>query len=96
MRKINDNYKIRVTPEQSKKVQEICFKKGIDWRFTENIIKLTDKPFLIINKGHLSYLDISQEEYFNKDKNKEISTELFIRTDGNCIKIETVKELNEN
>lgn len=87
MREINDNYKMRVTPEQSKKVQEICFKKGIDWLITKNIIKLTDKPFLIIHKGLLSYLDISQEEYFNKDKNKEISTEIFIRTNGNCIKI---------
>lgn len=28
---IKTNIKMRVTPEQSRKVQEICFENGIDW-----------------------------------------------------------------
>jgi hypothetical protein len=28
---IKTNIKMRVTPEQSKKVQEICFENGIEW-----------------------------------------------------------------
>ena len=45
---IKTNIKMRVTPEQSKKVQKICFENGIDWTGREKIIKYVDKRYLFI------------------------------------------------
>ena len=71
------NIKIRVTPEQSKKVQEICFENGIEWinagrRYIGNII------ILYIGKV-LMFSGVEFPEAF-----KEIDADLFIRTNGNC------------
>ena len=81
---IKTNIKMRVTPEQSAKVQEICFKNGIDWTGREKIIKYVDKRYLfILNNKSISY--DSCEDVFNEDKLEEIDPELFIRTNGSCI-----------
>ena len=37
------NIKLRVTPEQSRKVQEICFSKGIFWSSTGDTVGFTDE-----------------------------------------------------
>ena len=71
------NIKIRVTPEQSKKVQEICFENGIEWinagrRYIGNII------ILYIGKV-LMFSGVEFPEAF-----KEIDADLFIRTNGTC------------
>ena len=71
------NIKMRVTPEQSKKVQEICFENGIEWinagrRYIGNII------ILYIGKV-LMFSGVKFPEAF-----KEIDADLFIRTNGNC------------
>lgn len=82
---IKRNIKIRVTPEQSKKVQEICFENDIEWA-SGKFLEFLDEPFLFIsNHGIMGYLSASQEELFVKDKNEEVSAELFIRTNGTCI-----------
>ena len=82
---IKTNIKMRVTPEQSAKVQEICFKNGIDWTGREKIIKYVDKRYLfILNNKSISY--DSCEDVFNEDKFEEIDPELFIKTNGSCIK----------
>ena len=85
---IKTNIKMRVTPEQSKKVQEICFENGIEWGFTGSIVVSTDEPLLFIKKGGLSCVGISQEEFFNNASCEEVSAELFIRTNGSCIEKE--------
>ena len=80
---IKKNIKMRVTPEQSKNVQEICFENGIYWRRGKNI-EYFDEPFLFIEEC-ISFMYKDQEEFFNKEKNEEIDADLFIRTNGTCI-----------
>ena len=84
---IKTNIKMRVTPEQSAKVQEICFKNGIIWQGGGCDISLTNKPFLFIRTNNrLSYG--SNESEFKSNENIEIDPELFIRTNGSCIEKE--------
>ena len=52
---IKTNIKMRVTPEQSAKVQEICFENGIDWKSGKGNVQFTDKPFLFIDK-YISFM----------------------------------------
>lgn len=92
MSKIKTAIKMRVTPEQSQKVQEICFENGIKWlKSTE--IKHLDKPFIYINLSkYLGYSD--DDKYFDEDDNEEVSAELFIKTNGTCVESETPIEYN--
>ena len=78
---IKQNIKMRVTPEQSKKVQEICFENGIYWIISGKEIKYTDKLFLEIEES----LSCPGSEYlFNTSHSKEVDANLFIRTNGTC------------
>ena len=84
---IKTNIKMRVTPEQSAKVQEICFMNGITWQGGGCDISLTNKPFLFIRTNNrLSFC--SNESEFKSNENIEIDPELFIRTNGSCIEKE--------
>ena len=75
---------MRVTREQSAKVQEICFRNGIEWKSREKITQHLDKYYLFIsNNKSISYGFC--ENNFNEDKFEEIDPELFIRTNGDCI-----------
>ena len=85
MDKIKTGIKMIVSPEQSKKIQEICFENDIGWSSTGNIVINTDEPFLFIDKDYLIYADNSQEVCFNKVSYEEVSAELFIRTNGTCV-----------
>ena len=87
---IKQNIKMRVTPEQSVKVQEICFKNGIYWIVSGKVIKHTDKLFLDIEEA-LSYAE--NEYVFNTRPSKEIDANLFIRTNGTC-EDATLNEVN--
>jgi hypothetical protein len=74
---IKTNIKVRVNPEQSKRVQEICFDNGIEWlnvgiKYIYNII------IIYINKD-LMFSEVEYPETF-----EEINAELFIRTNGTC------------
>lgn len=81
---IKQNIKMRVTPEQSKRVQEICFANGIGWRSGNEVVLSIDKPFLFIDE-YISFMcEEEEEEDFLKDENEEVSAELFIRTNGTC------------
>lgn len=84
---------MRVNPEQSKKVQEICFENGLGWSFTNTIARHINEPFLFVNKDYLAYASISQEGYFNKASYEEVSAELFIRTNGTCIESENFNRI---
>ena len=82
--KIKKNIKIKVTHEQSKKVQQICFDNGIYW------VDKTKELYHPLH-GKEVYLLISNNIMFwNKESNKkfeEIDADLFIRTNGTCEKI---------
>ena len=77
------NIKIRVTPEQSKRVQEICFKNNIAWHgvkaFNHSI-----RPYIYVYENTLGYDCKESRKYFNDHANIEIDADLFIRTDGTC------------
>lgn len=73
---------MRVTPEQSKKVQEICFENGICWRYYSKVIQ-TESIFLYID-GALAHDLSNDEQYFKKDNFQEVDADLFIRTNGTC------------
>ena len=83
---IRTNIKMRVTPEQSKKVQEICFENGICWKGKEEVEYLNN-PFLFIDNV-ISFMYEDEEEGFLEEENEEVSAELFIRTNGSCIEKE--------
>jgi hypothetical protein len=68
--------KIRVTPEQSRKVQEMCFKHGVYWCGGDSDVELTDKPFLFIDDGEISFE--TNENSFNNYKNTEVTYQEFM------------------
>lgn len=80
---IKRNIKIRVTPEQSKKVQEICFKNGINWASGDKEICFINEPFLYIDKRRV-FTYGNNESFFKKHKSEEVDADLFIRTNGIC------------
>ena len=86
---IKTNIKMRVTPEQSAKVQEICFENGINWGYSDDIVKYEDEPYIIIEKKNgLLWLGEHQNDSFMRTEEEEIDPELFIRTNGTCIEKE--------
>ena len=86
---IKTNIKMRVTPEQSAKVQEICFENGINWDFSDDIVLHKDKPYIFIDKKkYLVWLGEHQNDSFIEAEEEEIDPELFIRTNGSCIEKE--------
>lgn len=85
---IKTNIKMRVNPEQSAKVQEICFKNGIEWKSKLKAKTLTfiNEPFIFVKENkYLTWLGENQNDSFMKAKEEEIDPELFIRTNGSCI-----------
>lgn len=84
------NIKMRVTPEQSKKVQEIIFANGGKWAGGEKGVQTKTawgdeiKFLFIATAGYLTYMLKAQEDDFKKDESKETDADLFIRTNGTC------------
>ena len=78
------NIKMRVTLEQSIKIQEICFENGIIW--THKVRQLTNLhlPFLYICKKEGIYATSDIECYDDHLEYQEIDADLFIRTNGTC------------
>ena len=76
------NIKMRVTPEQSKRVQEICFDNNIIWNGElANNLNFLERPYLFI----LEHLETANSSYdFKSDELEEIDADLFIRTNGTC------------
>lgn len=79
------NIKMRVTPEQSKKVQEICFENSIYWWSGRKIVIHVDCPFLFIGKNNITQSE--NESFYIGEKEEEIDADLFIRTNGTCEEI---------
>ena len=79
------NIKLRVTPEQSRKVQEICFSKGISWGMPGYTVSYTDAPYLYITAGR--FLTYGHDCHsFLTDRRKEMDANLFIQTNGTGIR----------
>lgn len=73
---------MKVTPEQSRRVQDICFDNGIEWQDTKK--KLHQYEHIIIKKDCLVTCDSTKwfNEYYIEIQ--EIDADLFIRTNGSC------------
>ena len=72
--------KMQVTPDLSRRVQEIVFKNGGSWGKNTNIV-YTDKPYLFIDRNkELSYGE--NKDFFDKKYYKEISPYDFIASQG--------------
>ena len=86
---IKTNIKMRVTPEQSAKVQEICFNRGFEWVSGEKKAIYINEPFITISsEKDIRWIGKDRESIFIEAKEKEIDPELFIRTNGSCIEKE--------
>ena len=79
------NIKLKVTPEQSRKVQEICFSKGIIWGAAGGTVSYTDAPYLYITNGRsLTYGHVYH--LFLTNRREEMDANLFIQTNGTGIR----------
>ncbi len=78
---INYDVKIQVTPEESKLIQEICFKNGVTWRDGSKNVDLIDKPYLYIFDNKVMGFG-SNQSYFNTSSELEIKATDFILTEG--------------
>ena len=79
------NIKLRVTPEQSRKVQEICFSKGIVWGAAVDTVSYTDAPYLYIT-GERVLAYGHDYSFFLTNKREEMDANLFIQTNGTGIR----------
>ena len=78
------NIKLKVTPEQSRKVQKICFSKGIVWGAGTSV-QYTEAPYLYIEGGrHLTYG--LEYNFYKNNKREEMDANLFIQTNGTGIR----------
>ena len=85
---IKTNIKMRVTPEQSAKVQDICFKNGIEWKHKTIATSYTSIPYLYFYDGEYRIYGTKIKESFTNLNLEEIDPELFIKTNGSCIEKE--------
>ena len=79
------NIKLRVTPDQSRKVQEICFSKVIVWGSTGNVVSYTDAPYLYITDGRF-FTYGHEYKFYKTNKREESDAKLFIKTNGTGIR----------
>ena len=77
------NIKLKVTPEQSRKVQEIAFKNGVYWPTNGNVVSYENKPYLYIRRRHISHG--SELSTYENSNFKEMNATLFIQTNGTGI-----------
>lgn len=88
---IKTNIKMRVTPEQSRKVQEICFSNGIYWagenkdkvRIYSNYLYIRGL-ITLYTRGLITHDTSNNFTYFKEAEAEEIDADLFIRTNGTC------------
>ena len=79
------NIKLKVTPEQSRKVQEICFSKEIVWEISGDTVSYTNAPYLYITAGR--FLTCGHYYHlFTTSRRQEMDANLFIQTNGTGIR----------
>jgi len=81
---IKTNIKMRVTPEQSRRVQEICFENGIYWHSFHNKDKVTIFSDYLYIDDYISHDSLNNFTYFKEAEEEEIDADLFIKTNGTC------------
>ena len=82
--KIKD-FKMKVTPEQNRRVQEVLFENGYSWYGGQKIVIHTDKPYLFLTKSEwllesLPNITFSENEstYKTTDRVSELTYEQFM------------------
>lgn len=75
-----ENIKMRVTPEQSKLVQEICFGLGIYWFSGRNYVQWVEERYVFLDTRGIRCTNLATE--YTHDSGEEVSAEEFIRTKG--------------
>lgn len=66
---LDKHYKMRVTPEQSRAVQEACFARDIEWHGgAAKAVAYTDKPYLYVHRWEGITFGNEGEEVFLKDE----------------------------
>ena len=81
---IKTNIKMRVTPEQSKRVQEICFSNGVYWYNIHNKDKVIVNSDYLYIRGFITHDSLNNFTYFKEAKDEEIDADFFIKTNGTC------------
>jgi len=72
------NIKMRVTPEQSKKVQEIVFAKNDEYEYIDYQIEfIWIEPDLTVSYSY-------DESFYVEERSEEVDANLFISTNGTC------------
>ena len=79
------NIKLRVTPEQSRKVQEICFSKGIVWGVAGDAVSNITASYLYISGGRRLTYGHDYHLFLTETK-EEMDANFFIQTNGTGIK----------
>lgn len=77
-----ESCKIRVTPEQSHQIQQICFENGLEWADGNKDIQALHAKYLYVDNKKLRYT-YNAKEYFISVNLPEISSELFLIKYGN-------------
>lgn len=77
--KMFEPFKIRVTPAQSKRVQEILIEEGETWAGGEKTIHYENAPFLQLTSKGITYWGSDCEGYFQNNKLPEITYRQFMR-----------------
>lgn len=89
------NIKMKVTSEQSIKIQEICIEKGIYWNEGKEIIDVKYPCMLILENSYGKYLSMCDIEYYNTHSElEEVSANLFIISYGFSDIENTIKEFS--
>ena len=79
------NIKLRVTPEQSKAVQKICFANGINWSAGEDKISYIEAEYLFIEPTGIWFRGITGHDSGMETVGyTEVDADLFIQTNGTC------------
>ena len=92
---IDYDIKIEVTPEQSRKVQRICFENGIGWGGSDRYqVQLTNAPHLFIYPNKESAIRWGKDvDNFEDSPNQLVDAEKFIESKGIIEKIQQTEQI---
>ena len=68
----NLTFKVQVTPEQSKAIQEAIFKKGGSWAGGATYVKNQSYPFLVLEYDCLTYYATEDNFYKHNGNAKQV------------------------
>ena len=93
---IDYDIKIKVTPEQSRKVQRICFENGIGWGGSDRYrVQLTNTPHLFIYPNKESAIRWGDNvDNFEDSPNQLVDAEKFIEFKGIIEKIQQTEQID--